>query len=88
MGTIKRNDSRTCLGVKELISSARYNEDLGAKIKEQEERNRERERDGQDYNTRATKLLFLKPYSSYECVGVFIGLGFNAKRQLPLFYIT
>ena len=29
-----------------------------------------------------------KTYSSYECVGVFIGLGFNAKGQLPLFYIT
>ena len=43
MGTIKRNDSRTSLRVKELISSARSNEDLGAKIKEQEERDGERE---------------------------------------------
>ena len=83
MGTIKRNDSRTSLRVKELISSARSNEDLGAKIKEQEERSRERERVGQDATHKHTKT-----YSSYECVGVFIGLGFNAKGQLPLFYIT
>ena len=82
MGTIKRNDSRTSLRVKELISSARSNEDLGAKIKEQEERSRERE--GRPNATHK----HTKTYSSYECVGVFIGLGFNAKGQLPLFYIT
>ena len=42
MGTIKHNDSRTSLRVKELIQKARSNEDLGAKTKEQEESERER----------------------------------------------
>ena len=42
MGTIKHNDLRTSLKAKELISSARSNVDLGAKIKEQEEEERGR----------------------------------------------
>ena len=37
VGTIKRNDLRTSLKAKELISNARSIEDLGAKTKEQEE---------------------------------------------------
>ena len=81
MGTIKRNDLRTSLKAKELISNARSIEDLGAKTKEQEEEG-EREGIGQERNKSP------KTYSSYECVGVFIGLRFNAKGQLPLFYIT
>ena len=37
VGTIKRNDLRTSLEAKELISNARSIKDLGAKTKEQEE---------------------------------------------------
>ena len=37
VGTIKRNDLRTSLKAKELISNARSIKDLGAKTKEQEE---------------------------------------------------
>ena len=45
VGTIKRNDLRTSLKAKELISNARSIEDLGAKTKEQEdERGSERTR--------------------------------------------
>ena len=82
VGTIKRNDLRTSLKAKELISNARSIKDLGAKTKEQEE-------EGEGEGTRPREKTSLqKTYSSYECVGVFIGLGFNAKGQLPLFYIT
>ena len=65
MGTIKRNDSRTSLRVKELISSARSNEDLGAKIKEQEERSREREGRPQYYTQAKKKLIHLMNVLGY-----------------------
>ena len=58
MGTIKRNDSRTSLRDKKLISSARSNEDLGAKIKEQEERNRG-EMDDQELTHKHKNLFIL-----------------------------
>ena len=83
VGTIKRNDLRTSLKAKELISNARSIKDLGAKTKEQEE-----EGEGEETRPQGEKQVSKKTYSSYECVGVFIGLGFNAKGQLPLFYIT
>ena len=66
MGTIKRNDSRTSLRVKELISSARSNEDLGAKIKEQEEREGEREMGGQNTtHKQEQKLIHLMNVLGY-----------------------
>ena len=65
MGTIKRNDSRTSLRVKELISSARSNEDLGAKIKEQEERSREREGSAKCYTQAHKKLIHLMNVLGY-----------------------
>ena len=78
MGTIKHNDSRTSLRAKVLIQNARSNEDLGAKTKEQEERERKREGGRQCSRERGSQSLTL--CDAYcDSGGVFIGGGFALK---------